>query len=180
MKHLLSAALASLLLTGPAQSQSSFWRDSTGKPVAETESMKSKNDFAGSLLATTDEDWEKKWNTPPETKPNFNKAGTVPYGKKVFILTFVANPKLDQLGNANVRCDLQISSPMGKVALAQKDMACLAGQIKGNPYNLRLSAPIITFSGDPGDSPGIWVVEVVLRDAVRNVELQLRTTFVLK
>lgn len=57
--------------------------------------MKSKNDFAGSLLATIDEDWEKKWNTPPETKPNFNKAGTVPYGKKVFILTFFSNPLRD-------------------------------------------------------------------------------------
>lgn len=180
MKHLLSIVIASLLVAGHAQSQSSFWRDSAGKPIAETESMKSKNDFAGSLLATTDEDWEKKWNTPPETKPNFNKAGTVPYSKKVFILSFFANPKLDQLGNANVRCDLQISSPTGKVALSQKDMVCFSGQIKGSLYNMYLSAPVIAFSGDSGDPPGVWVVEVLLRDEVRNVKLPLRTSFELK
>ncbi len=142
--------------------------------------MKSKNDFAGSLLATTDEDWERKWNTPPETKPNFNRADVVPYGKKVFLLTFFANPQLDPSGNANVRCDLKILAPTGKVTLAQSDMTCFTGRISGNLYHLYLSAPVIIFSGDPGDPPGIWVVEVLLRDAVRRVELPLRTTFSLR
>ena len=180
MKRFLLIAIASLLATGHAQSQSSFWRDSAGKPIAETDFMKSKNDFGGSLLATTDENWEKKWNTPAETKPNFNKAGAVPYGKKVFILSFFANPKLDQHGNAKVRCDLQISSPTGKVALSQKNIVCFAGQIRGSLSNMYLSAPVIAFSGDPGDPPGIWVVEVMLRDEVRNVNLPLRTSFELK
>jgi len=180
MKHLRLIAMLGLLLAGAAHSQSSLWRDPSGKPVPETESMKSKNDFAGSLLATTDEDWEKKWNTPPETKPNFNKAGVVPYGKKIFILTFFANPLKDNLGNANVRCDLKISTPGGKLSLAKQDMVCFSGRIAGSPYNLHLSTPVIGFSGDPGDPPGTWVVEVRLRDANRNVELPLRTTFQLK
>jgi hypothetical protein len=156
------------------------WRDSDGKPAGDTESMKSKDDFGGSLLATTDEDWEKKWNTPPETKPNFKKAGIVPYGKKIYILTFFANPKLDQQGKANVRCDLRILAPTGKVSLEQKDETCFAGAIQGSPYALRLSAPVVAFSGDPDDPPGTWAVEVMLRDAVRNTELPLRTTFELK
>ncbi|MFZ2301676.1 MAG: hypothetical protein WAW10_07385 [Gallionella sp.] len=163
----------------PVQSRAS-WRNSGGKTVGESESMKSKDDFAGSLLATTDEDWEKKWNTPPETKPNFNKAGIVPYGKKVFILTFFANPKLDQQGKANVRCDLRILAPTGKVSLEQKDAACFAGAIQGSPYAMRLSAPVVALSADPDDPPGIWSVEVMLRDTVRNVELPLRTTFELR
>ena len=83
MKHLCAIVLAGLALAGPANSQSSFWRDSTGRHVPETESMRSKSDFAGSLLATTDEDWDRKWNTPPETKPSFNQAGVVAFGQKV-------------------------------------------------------------------------------------------------
>ncbi|BBJ00486.1 hypothetical protein FGKAn22_21780 [Ferrigenium kumadai] len=156
------------------------WRDSGGKSVAETESMKSKDDFGGSLLATTDEDWEKKWNTPPETKPNFNRAGIVPYGKKIYILTFFANPKLDQQGKANVLCDFRIFAPTGKVSLEQKDVTCFTGTIQGSPSALRLSAPVVAFSGDPNDPAGTWSVEVMLRDAVRNVELPLRTTFELR
>ncbi len=180
MKHSYFIALLCLLWVAPAQSQSAFWRDTDGKPVQETESMKSKNDFAGSLLAVTDEDWKKKWDTPPETKPNFNKAGVVPYGKKVFILTFFSNPAKDDRKNSNVRCDLKIIDPTGKVSLSQQDMACFSGQLAGSPFNLYLSAPVITFSGDPGDPAGTWVVEVNLRDAIRNVELPLRTTFELK
>jgi hypothetical protein len=180
MKRLLCLALVSLFVSGPAQSQSGYWRDSTGVPLAETESMKSSSGFAGSLLATMDADWEQKWNTPPETKPNFIKADTVPYGKKVFILTFFSNPKLDDLGSAEVRCDIQITSPAGKVAMEQRDMNCFSGKIKGSPYNLYLSEPVIAFSGDPEDPPGIWKVDVVLRDARRNVELPLRTSFELR
>lgn len=158
--------------------ESSHWRDQTGKPVAETESMKSKSDFAGSLLATTDEDWKEKW--AGKTPPRFNKAETVPYGKKVFILIFFSNPQIDASGTANVRCDLQIFAPTGKVTLAQKDVTCYTGPLKGDPFALRLSAPVIGFSGDPGDPPGTWAVEVLLRDTVRNVELPLRTTFTLR
>lgn len=142
--------------------------------------MKSKSDFAGSLLATTDDDWEQKWNTPPETKPHFSKADVVPYGKKVFVLTFFANPSRDSLGDSNVRCDLKITAPTGKVSLENKDMNCFSGRIAGSPYNMYLSAPVIAFSGDPDDPPGTWVVEVKLRDTIRNVELPLRTVFQLK
>src|SRR5262249_37032617 len=140
----------------PTANGEAGWRNSDGKTLAEAESAKSTDGFGGSLLATTDDDWEKKWNTPPETKPNFNKAETVPYGKKVYILTFFANPKLDEHGKANVRCDIRIVAPTGKVSLEQKDATCFAGPIEGSPYNLRLSEPIVAFSGDPDDPPGTW------------------------
>jgi hypothetical protein len=156
------------------------WRDQGGTPIPETQSMQSKNGFAGSLLATTDEDWEKKWNTPPETKPNFNRAGAVPYGKKVFILTFFSNPLNDADGNVSVKCDIKVAGPDGKVTLEQQDMVCFTGRIAGSPHNIFLSGPVVAFSGDPGDPPGTWVVSVNLRDENRQVALALRTTFELK
>lgn len=163
----------------PAQGNST-WRNSNGEPTSEKESMKSKDDFGGLLLATTDDDWEQKWNTPPENKPKFTKAGSVPYGKNIYILTFFANPKLDQQGKAEVRCDLRLLDPTGHVALQKKNTICYAGALQGSPYAQRLSAPILAFSGEPGDPDGTWSIEVILRDTVRQVELPLRTTFVLK
>ena len=165
-------------LTHPATGPWTFKR----KPASQgaVESMQSKDDFAGTLLATTDDDWAQKWNTPPDTAPSFNKAGAVPYGKKVYILTFFANPKLDPQGKANVRCDFRILTPAGTVNHEQKDALCFAGALPGSPQAVRLSAPVIAFSGDPGDPPGTWVIEVTLRDAIRNVALALRTTFELK
>ncbi len=181
MKTFCLAALLAVLAASPAFSQNAgYWRDRDGKPVAETESMKSMNGFAGSLLATIDEDWEKKWKTPPETTPSFRIADTVPYGKKVFVLIFFSSPEQDAQGNAKIMCDVQISSPAGKVTFSRKDMTCHAGPVGGPSHSLYLSAPVTVFSGDPGDPPGTWAVEVRLRDTQRGVELPLRTTFILK
>jgi len=180
MKQLFAVSVLAAFLANSASAQSGFWRDKEGKPIAESDAMKSKNDFAGSLLVTTDENWKEKWDNPPDTKPNFNKAGAVPYGRKVFLLTFFANPKLDATGNANVRCDFKIISPTGTVSLAQNNLNCFSGRIAGNPYNMYLSGPVIAFSGDPGDPPGTWAMEVKLRDESRGVELPLRTSFELK
>ncbi len=169
-----------MVLLRNAYAESGYWIDSSGKPIPETDSMKSKDDFGGSLIITTDDDWQKKWDTPPDTKPNFTQADVVPYGKKIYVLTFFANPKLDVAGKANVRCDVQITDPAGKVSLSQKNLPCFTGAITGDPYNLYLSAPVIAFSGDPGDPAGIWLVEVDLEDTNRNVKLPLRASFQLK
>ncbi|HEY9106478.1 MAG TPA: hypothetical protein VIN58_07345 [Roseateles sp.] len=171
------ALLASLSVTAVAQSPLPSWKDANGRPLQETEAMKSSAGFAGSVLVTLDEDWQAKWNTPPQTRPEFRRADVVPYGKKVFVLVFFSNAKLDAQGNANVRCDLQLIEPGGKVALEQKDVTCFAGRIAGSPYNLYLSAPVIGFSGDPGDPLGTWEVRVALRDVVRGVVLPLKTGF---
>jgi hypothetical protein len=163
-----------------AQAQSSVWRGEDGKPIAETQSMKSQNDFAGSMLLTTDEDWQEKWNTPPENKPHYNQANVVPYGKKVFTMIFFSNPLRDTDGVVNVKCGLKISDPSGKVSFDQQDMVCYNGKLAGSPYHLYLGAQVVAFSGDPGDPSGTWSVDVTLRDENRHVTLPLRSTFELK
>jgi len=174
----------SLCLATPAQAQakaeSPYWRDQRGQPVAETESMKSMNDFAGAVIVTTDEDWQAKWNTPPETKPNFNRAGTVPYGKRIYLLAFFSNAAADATGRINVRCDITLTDPLGKITLTQRNLSCHTGQLGGSRYLLRLSEVVIGFSGDPGDPPGMWTFDVTLRDEVRGVALPLRVRFELR
>ena len=142
--------------------------------------MKSKAGFAGSLLVTTDADWKEKWETPPETAPSFNRADEVQYGKRVFVLLFFANPQPGADGQVNIACDLQIKSPVGKVSFEQKNMTCFAGRIAGRLTNMYLSAPVVAFSGDPGDPPGTWVVQASLRDEIRKVELPLKYAFKLR
>ena len=180
MKHPTVHLLAACLFAMSAYAQSPIWRDASGAPVPDTGSMKSSKDFGGSLLITPDDDWKEKWDTPPDTKPNFNRADVIPYGKKVYVLTFFANPKLDQQNKANIRCDIQITAPTGKVSMSKKDLTCFSGAIAGRLYNTYLSDPVIAFRGDPGDPPGEWSVEVFLRDANRNVVLPLKSSFRLK
>lgn len=153
---------------------------SDGKPIPDTEARRSLNGFVGMLLVTPDADWRGKWDTPASNIPKFNKATSVPRGKQVFILTFFANPKLDADGRANLKCDLDITRPDGSATMHQTDLTCFAGVSTGNPYHMRLSAPVVGFTGDPGDPAGTWTVRVALKDKVANTVLPLTTSFVLE
>lgn len=177
MKNLSPIALVALLLTIPAHSEPLAWPNQlvtdNGPRPAETV----KQELSGSLLAVTDQDWKKKWATPPELKPSFNIAQAVSYGTKVFMLIFFSNPGQDQQLNSMVGCDLKIIDPTGVAIVDKQDMNCFSGQLASSPTNQYLSAPVISFVGEPGDPPGTWTIEVKLRDAIRRTELPLRTSF---
>lgn len=116
--------------------------------------MQSRQDFGGSVLATDDDDWGARWATPEQHWPHLTAAGTVAYGKKVSILIFFVNPAVDAQGSARLRCDVKMTSPAGKVTFKKDELDCFSGKLMGNPYNIRLSAPVVTFRGEPGDPPG--------------------------
>ena len=145
----------------------------------DTEFRKTKNDFAGVLLVTPDTDWERKWNTPPDTIPYFREARTVKVGEELVILTFFVNPKADGNGDANVLCSIKTTRPNGTVSVDEKNIPCMKGKVLGNPNNIRLSPAAINFVGEKSDPLGKWVVEVGIHDVNRNTTLQLRTQFTL-
>lgn len=157
-----------------------YWMDSNGNPSPDTASRRSIGEFGGWLLTTSDPDWEKKWNTPPETAPVFNEARMVTLGERIFTLTFFANPELDANHEANITCDLKVIRPDGTESINQRDVVCFQGRLKEEPSNIYLAAPVIDFLAEPGDPIGIWTIEITLKDNVRNVVIPLKTAFTLK
>ncbi|MCO5055749.1 hypothetical protein [Thermomonas sp.] len=103
--RLLNILLATATLIMSSGALADGWRDREGNPVPDSASSKSKDGFAAMLLVTPDKDWQEKWNTPPEVAPHFSTAKEVEAGGEVFILSFLANPRLDVNGMANVTCD---------------------------------------------------------------------------
>lgn len=156
------------------------WRDGQGRPAPNTENRKAVNGFGGWLLITSDADYRAKWETQPDAVPHFNEAKEVGRGKQVFVLTFFTNPLLNDSGNADVTCDIDLFKPNGTLALHQPETVCFKGKLKGKPNYLYLSAPVIGFVGDPGDPSGEWSVSITLKDNLRHVSLPLKTTFVLQ
>jgi len=167
------------LLALPALGQEG-WKDAKGQPAPNTESRKSVGGFGGSLIVTSDADWQAKWQTPSDTVPHFTEAKTVARGKQVFVLTFFANPLLDSRGSADVRCDIDVVRPNGTTSIHQVDAPCFKGPLQGPPTYLYLSNAVIGFTGDPGDPAGEWIVRVSIKDNVRQVAVPLRTSFVLE
>ena len=158
----------------------SYWKDSNGAPIPDTESRRSIGEFGGALSITSDPDWKEKWNTPAETTPVFKEAKVVAQGEKVFVLTFFANPGLSADHEVNITCDLKVTRPDGTASTNQRDTVCFQGRIQGAPNNLYLAAPVIGFVGEPNDPVGVWTVDITLKDNVRKVIMPLKSTFVLK
>jgi hypothetical protein len=157
-----------------------FWKDDKGNPAPNTEFRSAKDDFGGWLFITPDADWKQKWETSPETLPNFRVSDRVHQGEKLFILIFFSNPKADKQNNVDVTCDIELTRPDGTSSINQKDAVCYRGKLAGNPYNVRLSAPILQFTGEPKDPNSKWILRVVLKDNQRKTALPLKTSFTLE
>jgi hypothetical protein len=180
---LLDRLIALLLVatsTAIAAEAQSFWLDADGKAAVDTPDRRSVEGFGGWLLITSDQDWRTKWNTPRETAPKFNTTDSPRRGQKVFVLIFVGNPKLDIDRTADVTCDIRLTGPNGTVPIDVRNMDCFKGPVSMDPRNIFVSAPVIEFLGEPGDPLGNRVLEVVLRDNNRKVEVPLRKEFELK
>nr|MBX2869701.1 hypothetical protein [Acidiferrobacterales bacterium] len=147
--------------------------------VEDTDSMNSIDGFSGMLLITPDADWKEKWETPPEVVPRLSSADTVKIGEKLTILIFFVNPKIDLENKIDLDCDIRTIRPDGSFTFDLKDYDCGNGELKGNPGNVRLARAVISFEAEPSDEPGDWWIEVKLKDKVADIEIPLKTKFVL-
>jgi hypothetical protein len=171
------AALLALFLISHATFADVGWRDGEGNPVPDTESQKSVQGFGALLVVTPDEDWEEKWNTPPEVAPQFSGSSTVEIGGKLFILTMFTNPAVDDSGAADVVLDLEVKRPDGSTSTHAESALCFEGEFRGPPHNVSLCATVVGFVGEPTDPAGVWPVQVTVTDRIRNVSVPLSTKF---
>jgi len=152
------------------------WVDSEGNRIPNSSDIKNVSGFGGSLVVTPDADWAEKWETPHDTVPYFSTADVVKVGERLTILTFYINPKVDSSGNVRIVCDILVIRPDGTHSVDER-MACVSGELNGDPRSVRLSPAILQFTGEANDPIGRWTVEVKLVDLVRGVEIPLETTF---
>lgn len=177
MKPVLIILLLSLFSNVHAETDGWVTRD--GKPVPNSDAIKSMNGFGGWLVVTPDSDWEAKWKTSPESTPYITEAKNVSYGEQLTVLPFYINPKANDFGEIDVSCDIKIARPDGSLSVNAKDVQCASGKLQGNPRNIRLTSAIIKYVGEEGDLAGKWTVEVTLIDKTRGTSIPLRTYFVL-
>ncbi|MBF0398005.1 MAG: hypothetical protein HQK78_14590 [Desulfobacterales bacterium] len=95
----------------------------------QTECRKVKENFATWLLVTSDSDWHKKWETPPDTIPHFNETKKMKKGEEIFILSFFVNTKTDFSNNAHVLCSLRVTRPDGTLSVKQENIVCIKDKI---------------------------------------------------
>ncbi|MBU0688653.1 MAG: hypothetical protein KJ850_10000 [Gammaproteobacteria bacterium] len=176
--------LVALMMTRPIQIQlkklDSGWKDTQGRAQPDSDSRKALNGFGGWLLVTSDNDWPTKWQTQPDAIPHFSMADTITKGQPLYALTFFSNPKLNDHGDADISCDIELRKPDGSASFQQTDTTCFKGTLQGQPNYLYLSAPTIKFIGEQNDPNGVWQVNITLKDNIGHTNLPLKTSFILQ
>jgi len=153
------------------------WRGADGGPAPDTDARKSLRGFGGWVVITSDVDWKDKWNVSQgQALPSFNEVSSARRGETLVTLILLANPLPNSSGEVNVRCDLRVTRPDGRVAVNQRNLACMDGR-PDDPSNLFVAGPTLKFVGDEADSAGAWRVDVTLHDAERDVVLELHASF---
>lgn len=175
--------VALMMMAHPIQIQlkkvESGWKDAQGRIQPDSDARKMQNGFGGWLLVTSDNDWQAKWETQPDTTPHFSQAENITKGEPVYVLTFFSNPGLDDQGAADISCDIDLHKPDGSASFEENDATCFKGALKGEPGYLYLSAPVIKFIGEQNDPDGTWQVNITLKDNIGHTSLPLKTSFIL-
>lgn len=171
-----AAVLAALWGAFVFQTQAQPWRGPNGSPSPSSESRGEVDGFSAMVLVTPDLDWQEKWNTPPDTIPNFREASTIVRGETVAILPFLSGPRIVD-GRIDTTVDLRILQPDGVPQVDQKAAPCLTGPVGEIGANVLLCQTSLGFFASPTDPLGEYQVEIVVRDRHRNVEVPLRARF---
>jgi len=153
------------------------WLSRINRPMQAMQYYPVENGFQAWLLITADQNWREKWDSPQEEIPRFTETDSVRLGGSISILTFYANPSVKDDNTLLLHCDIRMLYPDGTVSFAQNDIVCGDGERRGKPSNVRLSYAIIDFFAEIDDPPGVWTVEVDLRDMNSGKTLQLRKQF---
>lgn len=178
MKLILSLLLVIAAAMGASAStgEEMGWRDEKGQLVQNTDDRKAISGFGASVIITTDADWEKKWNTPAATTPKFTTTEKLRIGEQGTFLIFFANPKLDSNGSIDVTCDIKIIRPNG-ITTENTGLKGFTGKLNGSPENTYLTESIIRFVGEQSDPLGEWVIDISVRDNIRQVVVPLKLKF---
>jgi hypothetical protein len=177
MKYLLSLLLLFASLTAAAQMPKSLWRGEDGNPLPETEARKSVNGLGVWLILTPGEEWKEEVQSPASTTPDVLESSEVARGQTLTTLIFIANPKPDKTGLANVLCDIKVTRADGTTSTNSTNTACLTGPLVGPALFVRLAIPRIAFVSEATDPAGLWQVEIVVKDLNRGIEVPVRAEF---
>jgi len=144
-----------------------------GKPISSRSNVKIVNGV-GVMLFLTDnpqlfED-RKKSGTP-----KLNPLVKINRGISVYTALLLSDPGVNASGSADLTFDLRVRKPDGTLLAETKEVVCWNGRYNVPAHNLQLSQGHIQIT--PEDVSGIYTVEIIVKDHIKQIEIPVQTTF---
>lgn len=159
----------------PAHSRAGV-ADGAGSPALEGRAEA--HGFGATVCITPDPNWKTKWSGPAGSVPAVERTESLRIGETVWALIFVTNPLPDSTGQVDVTCDLRMVRPNGKIS-EHRGLRALRKKVDRSARSTHLSEFVLTMKGEEIDPVGEWVIEIVVRDRNRGVEVPLVARYTL-
>ncbi len=128
--------------------------------------------FAATVLITPDFDWKQKCTAPSAGLPDLERTSSVHIGGKVWAVVLLSNPLPDEAGKVDVTCDFRLVRPNGRIS-KHRDLRALQGKLDAPTSRFFLSEFVLTMDAEESDPLGEWVMELVIHDRNRGVEVPI-------
>lgn len=143
-----------------------------GRAAQDGEWHKEAKGFAATVVITPDLDWKKKCTAPTSELPDLERTNAVHIGGKVWAVVLLSNPLPDRAGKVDVTCDFRLVRPNGKIS-NHRDLRALQGKLAAPTSRFFLSEFVLTMDAEESDPLGEWVMELVIHDRNRGVEVPI-------
>jgi hypothetical protein len=154
------------------------WLDGQGKPMADTDSMRSDGDFGVSLVLTPDDQkFRQTWNDSKGT-PNLASAHTAAIGSSLSVELIFHGCAANAEGNCDVVVDFVVEGPDSRKTNAGHGPVWTGAQPSDG--DLYLSETGVTIGFDSTDPVGDYTIVANVKDRVSGRTLSPRSGFVLK
>lgn len=128
--------------------------------------------FAATVLITPDLDWKRKCTAPTVALPDLERTNSVHIGGKVWAVVLLSNPLPDEAGKVDVTCDFRLVRPNGRIS-KHRDLRALQGRLDAPTSRFFLSEFVLTMDAEESDPLGEWVMELVVHDRNRGVDVPI-------
>jgi hypothetical protein len=136
------------------------------------------NGIGVQFALTEDESLFANWDTP--APPHYTPISVARRGVPIFTVVIIAGAGLRADGTADVTFDAVIRKPDGSVYGKQTDMVGVQGRIDPSPKVLQLCRDYMGVRIEPKDPAGTYTAEVIVRDHVKKLTLDLKRTFTVR
>lgn len=121
-------------------------------------------------MLTADPQWRSLRGKRTRNSSRVERTDEVRVGGTLFALLFVDNPSLDRRGQADVTCDVRMIRPNGRVSV-HRGLTALRRNLGRTAAGTYLAEFVLTMVGEEKDPTGEWVLEYVVHDRNRGVEV---------
>jgi hypothetical protein len=143
-----------------------------------TDNIKSKGDFGAQLWLVQGQEFFQDWVKP--ATPSINPISIAPRGENIYTVIIFYGLAHDHADLSNVSYDITVLRPDGAVYSDSKNLIGWQGLAPQESRSLELGRDHIAINIDANDPPGLYTVNVVVRDNISHVDLPLKQTFVVR